>query len=123
MGDVAAVLLVPGEGDPHGLLREGACGAMPPTVRLLGGHWRNGWRNEGTLPAALVLAWDGKVVVEGCDRASRRRSHLNDDHAAGSAFHGDEDLGRLIRWIELQILPGGCGRMVLLDSTGREVQP
>ena len=29
---VKAILLIPTEGHPHGLLREGPCGARPPTA-------------------------------------------------------------------------------------------
>jgi len=31
---IAAILLIPTKGDPHGLLKEGPCGARPPMARL-----------------------------------------------------------------------------------------
>lgn len=90
MSKVHAVLLVPAEGDPHGLLAEGPCGARPPMVVKVGDRWYNPWLslhrgvpNEQEvrptdpyvvhrltewaidaipLPTALVLAWDGKPV-------------------------------------------------------------
>jgi len=72
---IAAILLVPEEGDPLGLLREGPCGARPPTVVKVGDVWLNPWARPTdpdvrtvltewafeklALPTALVLAWDG----------------------------------------------------------------
>lgn len=81
MGKVHAVLLVPAEGDPLGLLREGARVAglkgAPGQER-----WELGWRvsdgqggymvawDSGTFnnlheTLALVLAWDGEPVTAG----------------------------------------------------------
>lgn len=97
---IHAVLLVPAEGDPHGLLREGPCGARPPMVWTLrcercgdiwvprGGpsskaafqahrhHWERTGLNARTAcrwqgPTALVLAWGGQPVPEGMDRLAR----------------------------------------------------
>jgi hypothetical protein len=75
-----AILLVPAPGDPHGLLAPGKCGAMPPIMGrwpLAPDHWIAGVRcpeiDSGTkCQHALVLAWDGEPVPEGCDRALRR---------------------------------------------------
>jgi hypothetical protein len=80
---IAAVLVIPAEGDPGGLLREGPCGARPPTVCRRryedneAESWRpflpdlapkrTGWRTE----RALVLAWGGDVVAEGRNSAAR----------------------------------------------------
>jgi hypothetical protein len=80
------VLLVPAPDDPHGLLREGLCGARPPlairltvpcdlhvaSLRCM--DWRATIRSCDTglsSERALVLAWDGEPVPEGCDRAIR----------------------------------------------------
>mgnify|MGYP003663702444 CR=1 FL=1 len=62
MSKIKAILLVPAEGDPHGLLREGPCGARPPMA-----YWYKGAWAPCTAKAAhshdkrraLVLAWDG----------------------------------------------------------------
>jgi len=66
-----AILLVPPEGDPDGLLKGGPGGYRPPVaVRTLEPRR---WRQRGHLelprwdhPQALLLAWDGLVVLEGC---------------------------------------------------------
>ena len=88
-----AILLIPAPGDPHGLLAPGKCGAMPPSVydapivgwvtaetlsrRTHGSfdldEYENGLDRAIRLDyrQALVLAWDGEPVPEGCDRAVR----------------------------------------------------
>ena len=82
MSKVHAVLLVPAEGAPHGLLREGPCGARPPmAVRWhpdvlhtmpLDGEWHEGGApGKADRITALVLAWNGEPVAEGMDRLAR----------------------------------------------------
>ena len=81
---IRAILLVPADGDPHGLLAPGVCGAMPPI--LMPGSQTLRSRETAETPlewvsadamvrysarAALVLVWDGEPVSEGCDRAIR----------------------------------------------------
>ena len=83
MSEIKHILLVPHEGDPHGLLREGPCGARPPVVyrsRGCGVGHSDSWqphdefvrRGECYMCAhpeeALVLAWDGEPVAEGLFR-------------------------------------------------------
>lgn len=87
---IQAVLLIPAEGDPHGLLREGLCGARPPIAqrcRACGSEWHPAetcgrdecldvavghaigtdlFRHEPK--EALVIVWDGKPVPEGLHR-------------------------------------------------------
>lgn len=80
------VLLIPAPGDPGGLLREGPCGARPPTViRSISPcldhrhpsrcqEWRTFAMDCDTQLSServLVLAWGGESVDEGCDRACR----------------------------------------------------
>jgi len=128
MSRVHAVLLIPEDGDPHGLLHEGPCGARPPRA------WCCDWEtdDEGEtwaakprwLPArsytsaarhALVLAWDGEPVAEGCLRAG-----------IGCAF---EPRSTVDIWIH-DLLVGSpadvrmwdaLGTLVLLDAEGQEV--
>ena len=85
MSEIKAVLLIPTEGDPHGLLKEGPCGARPPMAGRHDGYWyeyeddgdiglavqgNDGhWASPAGAPTALVLAWDGEPVAEGCLRA------------------------------------------------------
>lgn len=83
MTDVVAVLVVPAEGDPGGVLAEGACNAFPPCVGLPGDecsdsdHLAKGFDlqcPECGSPwdhPALPLWWDGALVPEGWDRARR----------------------------------------------------
>jgi hypothetical protein len=61
--DGHALLLVPKEGDPNGLLEDGPCGARPPRAVWVEdlGAWRSvDWTDLDKL--ALVLAWDGVGV-------------------------------------------------------------
>lgn len=67
---ISTILLVPADGDPHGLLADGVCGARPPLmVSSCGGAWTpeedcpNGYDTM-----AIVLAYHGKPVLEGCNR-------------------------------------------------------
>lgn len=64
-----AILLIPTPEWSEKLLREGPCGAAPPRAHVdATNHWRAVERGPGI---ALVLAWNGKVVPEGMDRAAR----------------------------------------------------
>ena len=66
-----ALILIPEEGDPHGLLAEGVCGARPPTAWLHTddpGLWIPSDVAHDDTGEALVLAWDGESVPEGMDR-------------------------------------------------------
>ena len=111
---IAAILLVPAEGDPHGLLAEGPCGARPPMAWLRGrrdGIWRPApWFPDEREPLwALVLAWDGQPVAEGMDRATRI-----DPHYRGVAWASARNLGAEMERLDY-------GTLVLLDADGREV--
>lgn len=73
-----AVLVVPAEGDPGGLLAAGPCGSAPPAVyRIPGEDWQPGLAPKPDRPPpkilrfALPLWWDGALVPEGWDRARR----------------------------------------------------
>ncbi len=127
MSEPAAILIVPAEGDPHGLLREGPCGATAPVAGRrwwrerdandeLGpvqyGSWEAGQAYPGHHDArALVIAWNGEPVVEGIDRLCR---------AAALELPGDGiDIAELHWWLT------DCesaGRLVLLDEDGHECE-
>lgn len=117
MTDVCAVLLVPLEGDPLGLLNEGPCGARPPMAWLSAatqGPWVGVWFPAETddLGTALVLAWDGKAVSEG-------------QHRARLVGYRPEAMGVGIRWIESEarrLMLHGLGTAILLDADGKEVE-
>ena len=82
--DIVAVLVVPAEDDPGGLLRYGALGARPPVAHRFRhrdvGVWEHSvvdglvlarpelWRSQ---ELALPLWWDGALVPEGWDRLRR----------------------------------------------------
>lgn len=122
---IVSVLLIPAAGDPQQLLREGPCGARPPMATV---YRYRGWLNndlsdwtiekidpeyviETQSEQALVLAWKGEVVPEGCDRAYR---------AAGDRperYHRMSEMPDAGRWF------GSLGTIVLLDADGREVTP
>jgi hypothetical protein len=77
LSPIRAVLFVPSEAHREALLADGVCGARVPSA-----YWHRGgieaipepgWRaNPAHLPPgnALVLAFDGRVVREGRDRAA-----------------------------------------------------
>lgn len=129
MSEIKAVLLVPHEGDPHGLLREGPCGARPPRA------WCRDWEtdDEGEtwpaeprwLPArsftsaarhALVLAWGGEPVPEGLDRLARSGwwvdRHEKIHNVVRDLLRGNRRHLRLLR---------GKGTVIRIDAEGRVV--
>jgi hypothetical protein len=128
MTSTSAILLIPAEGDPKGLLAGGPCGARPPLAGRHAGHWYE-YEEDGALalavqgddghwaePAcdavALVLAWNGEPVAAGVDRAWR-------------AFEGSPYLGQglaiLLR--SLRDWPDTRGTIVLVDADGKELTP
>jgi len=129
MSKVHAVLLIPEEGDPHGLLHEGPCGARPPRAWCC--DWETDdegetWTTEPRwLPArsftsaarhALVLACDGKPVEVGCFYAAQGSRFLSPTRVRNivqNALHGGYHWRR--RNLEER------GTLVLLDAEGREV--
>ena len=108
MSGFCAVLLIPHGGDLHGLLKEGVCGSMPPMAHNKGSGWGAG-AHPWSIPHALVLAWDGKVVSEGCDRLARARNYED--------FWQPDDLDEL-HWLTVD---AALGTVVLLDAEGQEV--
>ena len=124
MSEIHAVLLVPAEGDPHGLLADGPCGARPPVVyrsRGCGVGHSDSWQPHDEFvrrgecymcdypDEALVLFWDGKLVPEGLDRAARVYPH-----ARRVAWASARALGQEMERLKY-------GTLVLLDAEGREV--
>ena len=118
MSEISAVLLIPHGGDLHGLLKEGVCGSRPPVAHNKGSgppvahNKGSGWgagAHPWSIPHALVLAWDGKVVPEGCDRLARARNYED--------FWQPDDLDEL-HWLTVD---AALGTVVLLDAEGQEV--
>jgi len=121
---ITAVLLVPHEDDPLGLLALGELGAEPPRAyRCECGLWRDtvaqphcscGLVGMDTA-AALGLAWDGKPVAEGLDRLWRA-------YQMPAYSHPYVRPGG----IPMSDIPSCCtnlGAVVLLDAQGSEVTP
>ena len=136
---IAAVLLVPDAEDSHALLREGPFGARPPMARAwtcdMDGHprrWdigrigdadpcpvcgrRQRWEPDVGV-RALVLAWEGEVVVDGCHWLMARLGSRYDvvstilDLRALFRFGPPGD----VAWLRSR------GTLTLLDADGREV--
>lgn len=87
MSDVVAVLVVPAEGDPGGLLAQGLFASGPPAVvaRCGCGQWgHHGCARLATEPWEMLLPlwWDGQIVPEGMDRARRvlRNTKMPHEH-------------------------------------------
>lgn len=125
-----AILLVPKEGDPMGLLKGGPCGAMPP---IMEDHRHNGgppcWDDRCSRRSqdlrdnrlALVLAREGKPVRSGIFQ-------LGDEPS--SKTHDVRTIGGMVR----RILDGEplatmgvsvralehYGTLILLDENGAE---
>lgn len=141
MSKAKAVLLVPFEGDPHGLLAEGPCDARPPVVyrsRGCGVGHPDTWQPHDEFvrrgecymcecpEEALVLAWDGEPVWQGavwaecvlaaldCDETPSWRLLVN--RVARVLRPGGTRLSKMLRR-----LVGDLGTLVLLDAEGREV--
>ena len=129
MPDIKAILLKPAEGDPHGLLKEGPCGARPPTA-----YWyKRAWAPCTAKAAhshdkrrALVLAWGGKPVREGCYRAADASGY------APSAVSGAIECALVYAPMnypddthltvdDLRRLCSELGTIVLLDADGKEI--
>ncbi len=128
---IAAVILVPAEGDPLGLCKQGPCGARPPMMWAMRSE-RAGWeRFHSGCPAdqvgaagytrlALVLGFEASPLVVGLDWAAealdftpRHIPHLwMDDFMHPGRLHRAD----LAMW-------DGLGTILFLDSDGREVSP
>ena len=130
-----SILLVPDDSDPLRLLAEGLCGALPPIADAPIPHDQHpclvqcprvgapapiskhkGVCYECGRPAtarALVLAWDGVVVPEGCDRHDNEEQWPKGRTAdvVDSIMVGDAGSDF---W-------AGSGRLIFLDSTGQEI--
>jgi hypothetical protein len=117
---IKAVLLVPAKDDSHGLLREGPCGARPPVMyRHESGIWEEPILFSGQCFAiGLVLAWDGKPVLEGLDRLVR----VGKDRQIPAPYSAPVT----VEWVKCMALAWGgvgseWGRAVFLDADGQEV--
>jgi hypothetical protein len=123
MAEIKAILLIPEKGDPLGLLADGVCGSRPPmALRWTDATW--GACGSADVPQtpscrmydpgeALVLAWDGKSVREGCYRAADASGYAPSavPGAVECALDGDQ----MIRSIS------ELGTIILLDAEGQDI--
>ena len=141
MSKIKAILLKPTEGDPHGLLREGVCGARPPLAisgHLCGYEEHRNWKSPEDYEyhsdcymcssmAALVLAWDGKPVREGCDRADwsgvgKSEPYYPDRDTWATVYAlMDHPEDTHVTVDDLRRLCSELGTIVLLDADGKEI--
>ncbi len=120
--EVVAVLLVPAEGDPHGLIAEGPCGARPPVAYRDLNRWTDDPPATVWPPApfALVLAWEGKPVAEGIFRVSCNDTEYGiDDWILAVTYI----LTGIDNGVTLLEASEDFGAPVLLDADGNEVSP
>ena len=141
---IAAVLLVPSE-THRAFISDGPCGSRAPVawtpdqkqvpdgfLRTLDGVWQEA-TSRPISPlhiGALVLAWDGKLVNEGLDRLDWADVRVRDStpgrvrtsNTTPSVLGLPEGLWRAWEhgWLAQDT---GVGRVVLLDTEGREVVP
>jgi hypothetical protein len=116
MSEIKAVLLIPDEGDPFELLKEGPCGARPPMACSDGKRWRSWDDNAWWWPTpptrvALVLAWNGAVVAEAQPYIER----AGVDYTLLAPF-----VAYALKGMDIGQGPWP-GTLVLLDAEGREV--
>lgn len=149
MSKVSTVLLIPSEGDPHGLLSSGPCGYHPPVMwrevmwedepvcdNIPTGRWvfQEDYMGHLRSAEALVLRLNEKPNYAGCDRLARCTYEATDEFYR--EFWGDiYDPGRygfveeLIEFACSDDLfyddddnpAGGMGRVIYLDDSGMEI--
>jgi hypothetical protein len=133
-GEIVAVLVVPAEGDPGGLLASGRFPSWPPTaIRVetpIGATWVATVSNDFDPDdvRALVLWWDGALVPEGWDRARRVYEATGWDTPEFDPLcalaRPDPDLALLVSIAEGLVRQGLASRVVRLarDADDRLVE-
>ena len=142
--DPHTVLLIPHEGDPHGLLAPGAPVADPDNgsrgwVVPLGPRWEDDphWKpqNDGAIGTglavwrpgygltaltgwALVLAWEGEPAWQGMAQAHKATSAV-DGAVSWPSYVVVRDV---LKWARIWAAKD-VGTIVLLDEHGHEVVP
>lgn len=134
---IAAILLVPHPEHVDALLHCGVCGARPPMAQF--DHFLHEWTPldekgrrwmaDSAQPKALVLAYKGKPVREGVDRAQAVR-----DEAVGAQRDGgihfyverlfiDQLNPDIFSTDHIMKACGSLGAIVCVDSDGKEIAP
>jgi len=132
--DIHAILLVPHAGDPHKLLGDPKstaweCGARPPMAyrveddpwapgRLPGRYAREAQIRGWVMPVrALVLAWGGEVVWQGCEACRRAQPQQAREDIEDAVLRVLEaGTAEAIQWLRDVLAP--LGTIVLLDPRG-----
>lgn len=140
---IASILLVPSKEHRDALLGDGPCDArVPAMIRILSdfGQHTGCWQvphdrdRVSDDDLALILAYDGVPVPEGCDRAARAITNITASGTGPRVLRYFSPLGtyHLERpypmgpygLMELASAWGEMGAtVILLDPEGREVQP
>ena len=136
------MLLIPVEGDPHGLLQEGPCRYRPPTLQE-GIHpdmtlcwlpkckhahityataWPDSFKatwDSSSLRRGLVFGWEGAVFGSGLDHGGRRLSRAgrwwsDTERRVGAYLTGD--------YTAAHIVDPRAGETVLLDGEGSRLR-
>ena len=125
MSTIHAVLLIPAEGDPLGLLREGRHGAKPPVATFRAApEYRValGWIPGPFAGSrqALVFRWGGERVSAGLFHAWYHADDIGTD-ALADVLYG-EDVSDLVETIGAWRRDGKpLGTLVLVDAEGHEI--
>jgi hypothetical protein len=125
--NIVAVLVVPADGDPGGVLAPGRCGIIPAMAEMRHTYDPHGapgpeeWTIVSTLwtvRRALPLWWDGALVPEGWDRLIRT---IGTDDAEDATRH--PSLVGVLDWAEFARSRGLASRIVRLARVdGRLVE-
>lgn len=133
MTAIHAVMLVPAEGDPHGLLADGPCGARPPMAHMRprppgttgAVEWGAGEKGYAT-PHALVLKWKGKPARLGMLWAGWLL-----EEQGWTPLESEPEPHEFLHWRAFDLTPealarfceeAGLGTVVLLGADGREIK-
>lgn len=115
---IDSILLVPADGDPHGLLADGPCFSFPPAMWRTAPHgvWAPYQRPAfaTSVPVGLVLAHGNRPVPEGCDRLCR---------VIGDRPLFEYSIASVRLRADVYVQANRSARLVLLDADGRDVTP
>ena len=108
------ILLIPSEGDPHGLLKDGPCCETPPMASAYGmpddPQWHPGFR--AGVDTGLALAWAGERLLPGLLRAEIAMYKPQEGAGVGQSCPSVAEALKLGRYYERQ----GLGRLVVVSA-------
>ena len=126
MTNIKHILLVPERDDPHRLLAEGRGGARPPIAYIPddGWEWEEGpCTEEYPHSRALILAWDGKPVQSGLDKATSVATWIPGWWVENGGL-GDRSwrFGDIVQWVGRALAELLNCTLVLIDAEGQVVK-